>query len=86
MTTETDKAEQASLKPLDFNDPSLSTLDVNARWQHYSKIALERDLTTDEVKEAIQCTRLLRRTNTGPAKAKSPRKPKATLAVTNLLD
>jgi len=52
---------------LNFDDP----LAVQQRWNELLHIAKERELTAEETAEAVQCTRVLRRTHTGPAKAKT---------------
>ena len=49
-----------------------------ARFQHFQKKAQESELSADEIRECIDVTRILRRTNTGPGKAKTGRGKKAT--------
>jgi hypothetical protein len=43
----------------------------SARWKEIQVLAMERPLSSREVQEMVQLTRALRRTNTGPAKAKT---------------
>ncbi len=69
------------MPPVDQTDQ----LAVHERWKFYVQTASERDLTPEETAEAIICTRILRRTNTGPAKAKEPRS-KVERPKVNLLD
>lgn len=57
----------------------------SARWKEIQVIAMERPLTQLETQEMVALTRALRRTNTGPAKAKTS-KSKASKPVASLDD
>lgn len=58
----------------------------SARWKEIQILAMERPLTQLETQEMVQLTRALRRTNTGPAKAKtSARKSKAVASLDDIL-
>lgn len=79
MTTE--------LSPINEKAPDM--LAVQTRWTQLLALAKERDLTPAETSEAITCNRILRRTNTGPARAKAPgkraQKEAKTAAITKAL-
>lgn len=55
------------------------------RFQHFQRKGQEGTLTQTEIRECIAVTRILRRTNTGPGKAKTARGKKAAPLV-NLSD
>lgn len=74
--------------PSDFNrEDSLAVQDV---WRKMQKLATERELTADECALMIEVTRILRRTHTGPAKAKTSKagkkKPDLAAISQSLLD
>lgn len=52
----------------------------SSRLSELKIIAQSRRLTPDESREGVQLTRILRRTNTGPAMKKASAKKKATLS------
>jgi hypothetical protein len=69
--------------PENANNPLLAELDldnqldVQNRWNQFLKASETKPLTPEETSLAVTCTQILRRTNTGPAKAKtSKRAPK----------
>jgi hypothetical protein len=79
VNPETAAASIPSIPPIDESDP----MALSAKWKAYQTIAAQRSLTPIEVQEMVQITRALRRTNTGPAKAKTAKaktsKPMASL-------
>lgn len=58
----------------------------SARWKEIQVLAMERPLSQLETQEMVQLTRALRRTNTGPAKAKTASRAKASKPVASLDD
>lgn len=48
-------------------------VELSNRWREMQIIATERPLNSLEVQEMVAITRALRKTNTGPAKAKTPK-------------
>lgn len=68
----------------DISIPS-DPLAQSARWKEIQVIAMERPLSQLETQEMVQLTRALRRTNTGPAKAKTS-KAKAGKPIASLDD
>lgn len=61
-------------------------LALSERWREIQVIATSRPLTSTETQEMVAITRALRKTNTGPAKAKvSKAKVKPTISTEDLL-
>jgi len=58
------------------------SVDFDAAQAHLQRLqARSNDLSTDEIREAIQLVRILRRTNTGPAASRKRTAGKATSKV-----
>ena len=79
--------QQSTPLPTPNPNPLLAELDltnqleVQNRWNQLLKACETRNLTPEETSLAVTCTQILRRTNTGPAKAKtSKRAPKLSAA------
>lgn len=48
----------------------LDTMQLQQEWEKLHRDSLQRDLTKPELKRAIELCRVLRQTNTGPARKK----------------
>lgn len=78
-----DPSNVPSIPPIDDSNPVL----LSERWREIQKIASTRPLTQEETVEAVQITRALRRTNTGPARPKTSRAkaPKVAISLDDIL-
>lgn len=76
------------LPPASGEDVSTLPMDeVQRRFQAFQAAsAAGKDFTAAELRQAIELTRILRRTNTGPGKAKTQRTAKAAKAAPLSLD